>query len=86
MNLRLEIDKLKPKICIEERQPVYYLNRAGKKEFGIISSWNDKYVFVKFRRSLDVLGWDETTAQACKITKIKHCTGNDLIYPPGDQR
>jgi hypothetical protein len=86
MNLRLDTNKLTPKICIEELQPVYYLNHTGQKEFGIISSWNDKYVFVKFRRSIDVLGWDGTTAQACKITEIKHYIGNDLIYPPGDQK
>lgn len=34
-------------------------------ERGTISSYNDKYIFVKFDKQVNVLGWNETTAQSC---------------------
>lgn len=34
-------------------------------EYGHVSSKNSKFVFVKFDKSVNKLGWSETTAQAC---------------------
>lgn len=34
-------------------------------EDGTVSSWNDEFVFVKFDKQLNLLGWDGTTSQGC---------------------
>jgi hypothetical protein len=34
-------------------------------ERGLVSSHNDKYVFVKFDKQLAKFGWDGTTSQSC---------------------
>ena len=34
-------------------------------EKGTVSSSNDKYIFVKFDKQVERLGWKETTSQAC---------------------
>jgi len=34
-------------------------------EFGLVSSTNSKYVFVKFDKQLGQFGWDGTTSQSC---------------------
>ena len=34
-------------------------------EYGKISSYNDRFIFVKFDKQLANLGWEETTAQSC---------------------
>lgn len=34
-------------------------------EYGVVSSKNDKYVFVKFDKQLKKFGWDGTTSQPC---------------------
>lgn len=64
---------------LEEAQPdmpVMYVKKPGtalgKNEFerGIISSKNDTYVFVKFNSTVAKLGWNGTTAQACKAEDL----------------
>lgn len=42
----------------------------GTMEEGIVSSWNDKYVFVKFDEQVSKFGIDETTAQACHRSQL----------------
>lgn len=39
-------------------------------ERGLVSSTNDKYVFVKFLPQLSRLGWEGTTSQACKVDQL----------------
>jgi hypothetical protein len=34
-------------------------------ERGAVSSHNDKNIFVKFDKQVQLLGWDQTTSQAC---------------------
>jgi hypothetical protein len=34
-------------------------------EYGIVSSKNDKYAFVKFNKQLEKFGWEGTTSQSC---------------------
>lgn len=35
-------------------------------ERGAISSANDKYIFVRFDKTVKKLGWDGTTSQSCQ--------------------
>lgn len=35
-------------------------------EYGIVSSFNGKYVFVKFYGALSTFGWDGATSQSCR--------------------
>lgn len=49
---------------------IYIPNHAGDIhhpdcEKGVVSSVNDSYVFVKFDKIVDSLGWDDTTSQSC---------------------
>ena len=39
-------------------------------EYGKISSSNDHYIFVKFDKNVEVLGWDGATAQACQAHNL----------------
>ena len=41
------------------------------KEIGYVSSANDSFVHVKFQTQLDILGWEETTSQACNHEDLK---------------
>ena len=53
---------------IEEAEPkmvVFYNHFDGRAEMGVVSSKNDKFVFVKFTEKIQRLGWDGTTSQAC---------------------
>ncbi len=34
-------------------------------EYGAVSSINSKYVFVKFDKQVNKLGWEGTTSQSC---------------------
>jgi len=34
-------------------------------QYGVISSINQKFVFVKFDKQVNSLGWEGTTSQAC---------------------
>ena len=40
-------------------------------ERGIVSSFNEKFVFVKFYKQLINLGWEGTTAKPCKPENLK---------------
>jgi hypothetical protein len=80
MNLRLDITELRTVEMVKGLSVYYTTHRNGEPECGNISSWNDKYVFVKFDNQVNKLGWNETTAQACKISDLRH-RGFDLSYP-----
>jgi hypothetical protein len=47
----------------EPQMPVTYIPTG---EQGRVSSKNDHFVFVKFNATVARLGWDGTTAQACR--------------------
>lgn len=50
-------------------------------EHGIVSSKNEKYIFVKFQKQIDKFGWDGTTSQSCNPSDL-------TLVPPlcdGDQ-
>ena len=40
-------------------------------EYGVVSSTNAKYVFVKFDRQLNRFGWEGTTSTACHPTDLR---------------
>lgn len=44
---------------------VAYVEFDGSKEYGVVSSTNNKNVFVRFDRHVAKLGWDGATSQAC---------------------
>lgn len=44
---------------------VVYCPRRGNQERGMVSSFNERFVFVKFYEQLRLHGWNGTTAQAC---------------------
>lgn len=55
-----------------ERDRVAYIpmHAGGDKthpdvEYGTVSSVNDKYVFVRFDKQVEKLGWSGATSQAC---------------------
>jgi hypothetical protein len=39
-------------------------------EDGIVSSWNDENVFVKFDKQLKKFGWHGTTSQSCNPSDL----------------
>ncbi len=49
----------------EPKQVVFYNHFDGRAEMGVVSSKNDRFVFVKFSKQLQKFGWDGTTSQAC---------------------
>ena len=40
-------------------------------EIGYVSSVNDRFIFVKFEKQTNLLGWEGTTAQACRHEDVK---------------
>jgi len=40
-------------------------------EFGNVSSTNAKYVFVKFDKQVQKLGWDGATSQSCRPEDLR---------------
>jgi len=41
------------------------------KEIGYVSSVNDTFIHVKFESQLNILGWEDTTSQACNHEDLK---------------
>jgi hypothetical protein len=50
-------------------------------EEGWISSWNETYIFVKFKASVDIYGLDNSHAKACNPNDLytKDCYGQKLM-------
>lgn len=42
-------------------------------EIGVISSRNDRYVFIKFVRQIAEFGWTGAASQACSSKNLKCC-------------
>lgn len=59
------------------RMRVCYVPYSGcdtaLQEYGEISSWNEKVIFVKFDKQLNKFGWDGTTSQACTPSDLFTC-------------
>ncbi len=77
-NQKKKKKKMKLEEAREQARVAYIPKHAGNDinhedvEFGRISSKNKKFVFVKFDKSVQRIGWGETTAEACYP--------EDLIY------
>jgi len=51
-------------------------------EYGRVSSTNEKFVFVRFDKTVARLGWEGTTSQSCRpedLVKVK------LLPPPAEK-
>lgn len=51
---------------IKPEMRVAYVHFNGEREYGAVSSVNDKYAFVKFDKTVAKLGWSGTTSQSCR--------------------
>ncbi len=60
MEANLNLDEAEPK------QVVFYNHFDSRSEMGVVSSKNERFVFVKFSKQLQKFGWDGTTSQACR--------------------
>jgi hypothetical protein len=59
----MTLDEAQPDMLVEYRPANHPTRNAG--EDGIVSSKNDRFVFVKFIAQIAKLGREGTTAQAC---------------------
>jgi len=75
-----------------EFEKIKYIPKHAKSdtefEIGYVSSVNDVNLFIKFEPQLDLLGWHNTTAQACDfedVTAIKGQFSGWYTDPKGRQ-
>jgi hypothetical protein len=52
---------------------VHYIHGREEptRDYGTISRLTEHYVFVKFDRQVEKLGWENTTAQACILEQLE---------------
>ena len=63
----MNIKDFQPKMKVIYVPPHAHNDRTHKDcEEGMVSSVNDRFVFVKFQEAIKRWGWDEVTSQACK--------------------
>ena len=64
----VNIDNLKSR---DEGRGVFYKDFAGKRTFGLIKSWNDKWIFVVYNCSDDWKNYENYTAAATDSKDLK---------------
>lgn len=62
----MKINEIKPQM----RVAYIPSHNPEAKEYGTVSSVNEKYVFVRFNEQVAKFGWEGTTSQSCNSSDL----------------